>query len=172
MSTQQNFPTRRILIVSAMSMALLALMAPLAVAQEAEATPTTDAAEKAQEAAEEAAPTAPVAPQQAQAQRVFRHSYVVIIDGRAEVNGVLTMVFEPNGGEAKQVRVNVMAKTNAKKIGKDLANQLAFAAGSDYKVKGNGAKITVKAKSKKAAPFWIGIEQQSLTGVSVRITKG
>ena len=169
MSVQQSLPARRSLFVFGICVVALALVVPPVVAQEAEAEPEAKAPEQAQEA--EAEPEAK-APEQAAAQRLFRHSSMVIIDGRAEVNGVLTMIFEPNGGEAKQVRVNVVAKTRAKEIGKDLANQLAFTAGSDYKVKGNGAKITVKAKNKKVAPFWIGIEQQALTGVSVRITKG
>lgn len=119
-----------------------------------------------------AAEPAPAAPQMAQAQKVFRSSSTVILDGKAEVNGVLTLIFQPNGGEPKQVRVNVTARTNAKKIGKELANQFAFTVGSDYKVKGSGNKVIVKAKNKKVAPFWIGIDQQALTGVAVRVTKG
>ncbi len=136
-----------------------------------EATDQAEAAtEQVAEKAVEAAPAA--APQMAQAQKIFRTSSVVIIDGKAEANGVLTMIFEPNGGEAMQVRLNIPAKMNAKKIAKELTNQFAFTVGSNYKVKGNNNKVTVKVKNKKVAPFWIGIDQQALTGVSVRVTKG
>ncbi|HOC42389.1 MAG TPA: hypothetical protein PKJ99_05145 [Thermoanaerobaculales bacterium] len=117
-------------------------------------------------------PETPPAPQQAQAQRVFRGSWDVIIEGKAEVNGVLELVFEPTGGEAKLVRVNVVAKAKAKQIAKDLANQLAFTTGSKYKVKANDNKVNVSLKDKKAPVFYLGIEQQALTGVSVRLAKG
>ena len=43
--------------------------------------------------------------------------------------------------------------------------------GSDYKVKQNGNKVKVTAKTKKAAPFGLGVGSQSLTGVSVGIQK-
>ena len=73
--------------------------------------------------------------------------------------------------KVQEDRLSLLKKT-AKKIGKEIANQLAFTVGGDYKVKGDGAKVTVKAKNKKAAPFWLGIENQQLTGVAVMITKG
>jgi hypothetical protein len=136
-----------------------------AVAQE---QPDT-AAESATAAAED---TGGAAPQQAEAQRIFRDSWKVVIDGKTEANGVLELTFEPNGSDPKAVRVNVLAKTKDKDICKELANQLAFTVGSDYKVKQNGNKVTVKAKNKKVAPFWLGVGQQALTGVSVKITKG
>jgi len=117
-------------------------------------------------------PTAQAAPQQAQAQRVFRSAWDVIIEGKAEINGVLALNFEPQGGEAKLVRVNVLAKTKAKQIAKDLANQLAFTAGANYKVKANDNKVTISLKNKKAPVYYLGIEEQALDGVSIRLTKG
>jgi len=154
-----------------LSVVLLALVAitigggTQAVAQDA---PQTDA--DAPEAAQAEPETAP-APQQAQAQRVFRGEWTVVVKGKSQTNGVLELIFEPNGGEAKSVRSNVMAKTKDKKICQDLVNQLAFTVGSDYKVKQNGTKVKVSAKNKKAAPFWLGVGNQSLTGVSVGIQK-
>jgi len=139
--------------------------APQAAADDPEATQ-----EVAQEAAQAAPEAAPV-PQQAQAQRIFRGEWTVVVNGKSQANGVLELIFEPNGGESKSVRSNVMAKTKDKKICQDLVNQLAFTVGSDYKVKQNGNKVKVSAKSKKAAPFWLGVGQQSLTGVSVGIQK-
>ena len=110
-------------------------------------------------------------PAQAQAQRIFRDASKIIIDGKAEANGVLGLTFEPQGGEAKLVRVNVVAKTKPKEIAKDLAKQLEFTVGSSYKVKSNDNKVTVSLKNKKAPVFYLGIEEQALSGVSVRITK-
>jgi hypothetical protein len=121
-------------------------------------------------AQEDPAPQA--APQQAQAQRVFRSAWDVIIEGKAEINGVLALNFEPQGGEAKLVRVNVLAKAKAKQIAKDLANQLAFTAGANYKVKANDNKVNISLKNKKAPVFYLGIAEQALDGVSIRLTKG
>ncbi len=117
-------------------------------------------------------PATPAAPQQAQAQRVFRSAWDVIIEGKAEINGVLALNFEPQGGEAKLVRVNVLAKAKAKQIAKDLANQLAFTAGANYKVKANDNKVTISLKNKKAPVYYLGIAEQALDGVSIRLTKG
>jgi len=113
----------------------------------------------------------PAAPQQAQAQRIFRDASKVIIDGKAEANGVLGLTFEPQGSEAKLVRVNVVAKTKDKQIAKDLATQLSFTVGANYKVKVNGNKVMISMKNKKAPVFFLGIEEQALSGVAVRITK-
>jgi hypothetical protein len=120
----------------------------------------------------QAAPQAAPAPQQQQAQRVFRSAWDVIIDGKAEINGVLALNFEPQGGEAKLVRVNVLAKTKAKQIAKDLATQLAFTAGASYKVKANDNKVSISLKNKKAPVYYLGIAEQALDGVSIRLTKG
>jgi hypothetical protein len=168
MSVEYRLPIRTILTFAALSLVMLA--APSVMAQETEAEAAADAAaEEAQEAAKEAAPAEPA---MGTAQRVFMHSSKVVVNGKAQANGVLTMLFEPNGGEQKKIRVNVVAKMTAKKIGKEIATQLAFTVGTDYKVKGNGAKVTVKAKNKKVPPFWLGIDEQALTGVAVMVTKG
>ena len=112
------------------------------------------------------------AQEMAQAQRIFRGASDIIIDGKAEANGVLELTFEPQGAEAKLVRVNVVAKTKAKQIAKDLAKQFEFTVGPSYKVKVNDNKVTVKVKNNKTPVFHLGIEEQALAGVSVRITKG
>jgi hypothetical protein len=104
--------------------------------------------------------------------KTFLSSSAVNLNGKAEAKGVLTLVFEPEGGEAVQVRVNVLKKTTAKKIAAELKNQLAFAAGDDYKVKvSGGTKVVVSKKSKKNAPFSLRVDQVSVNGVSVKITK-
>jgi len=121
-------------------------------------------------AAEPGQPT--TEPREAKAQQVFLPEWVVVIDGRAEANGTLMLVFEPKNGEKKLLRVNVVAKEKAKQIASDLANQFTFSIGAAYKVKVNGNKIVVTQKDKKAPGFAIEIKEQALTGVSVRLTKG
>ena len=99
-----------------LSVVLLALFAitvgggPSALAQDAPEA-AADAPETAQ-----AAPQATPAPQQAQAQRIFRGEWTVVVKGKAQANGVLELIFEPNGGEARSVRSNVIAKTKDKNI--------------------------------------------------------
>jgi len=137
-----------------------------------QAEPQAAAQQAPAEPAAQQAPAEPAAPQQAQAQRIFRDASKVIIDGKAEANGVLALTFEPHGGEAKLVRVNVVAKAKPKEIAKDLAKQLEFTVGTNYKVKANDDKVEVSLKNKKAPVFYLGIDEQALSGVSVRITKG
>jgi hypothetical protein len=168
MSVQYRLPVLRFLTIMAFFM-VFAVAVPSVMAQETDPEAAADqAAEEAQEVAEEAAPAEPT---MGTAQRVFMHSAKVVVNGKAQANGVLTMLFEPNGGDQKKIRVNVVAKMNAKKIGKEIATQLSFTVGTDYKVKGDGAKVTVKAKNKKVPPFWLGIDEQALTGVAVMVTK-
>lgn len=154
--------------ITALVIVMLCLAGVSAFAQE-EPAPTEPAA---QTAPKPATPAEPAAPQQAQAQRVFRSAWDVIIEGKSEINGVLALNFEPQGGEAKLVRVNVLAKTKAKQIAKDLTNQLAFTVGANYKVKANDNKVSISLKNKKAPVFYLGIEEQALDGVSIRLTKG
>ena len=139
--------------ITALVIVMLCLAGVSAFAQE-EPAPTEPAA---QTAPKPATPAEPAAPQQAQAQRVFRSAWDVIIEGKSEINGVLALNFEPQGGEAKLVRVNVLAKTKAKQIAKDLTNQLAFTVGANYKVKANDNKVSISLKNKKAPVFYLGI---------------
>lgn len=116
-------------------------------------------------------PTEPEPVQETRAPRVYRSAWEIIIDGKAESNGVLSFVLEPNGGTATLVKINVLAKSKKKDIAKDLAKQLTFAFGATYKIKASGDKVKIKA-NKKLPPFYLGIETQAVNGVSVRLKKG
>ena len=148
----------------------LLLFATFASAQE----PTPQAEPQAAPAAPQAttAQAEPAAPQQATAPRIFQPAWEIVVDGKAEANGVLELVFQPHGGEATLVKVNVVAKTKKDQIAKDLAKELTFATGAAYKVKASGNKVNVKLKNKKSPPFNLGIETQAVNGVSVRVGKG
>lgn len=122
-------------------------------------------------AAQETASAEPDAPEQAVAPRVFQPAWEIVVDGKAETNGTLELVFEPHGGKAKLLKVNVVAKMGKDEIAKDLAQEITFAAGSEYKVKRSGNKVKVKVTNKKMKPLHIGIETQAVNGVSVRVGK-
>jgi len=153
--------THRFILV----LALFGVLAGLGTAALAQEEPPVAKPEAADATAEEALP-----PQASP--KAFLSSSAVNLDGKAQANGVLVLVFEPEGGEAVQVRVNVFKKTNAKKIASGLKDQLAFAAGDGYKVNvSGGTKVVIKTKSKKSALFSLRVDQVSVNGVSVMITK-
>ena len=165
---------RRVLVSRSALVAVIAMVALGGAWAEAQETPaeTPVAAPPAAEPAPQQAPAAPAEPEQAEVPRVFRPAGEIIVDGKAEMNGVLELVYQPNGGEAKLVRVNVVTKAKAKDVAEDLAKELAFTAGADYKVKVSGDTVKMKAKDKKVQPFHLGIEKQALTGLAVRLSKG
>lgn len=105
--------------------------------------------------------------------KIYREKTEISIEGKTEANGVLELMVEPRGEEPALVKVNVLAKTKAGKIVKDLAAQLEFALGDRYKVKKWGdERIYVSAKGSKVPPLAIDIGAQQLPGVAVRISKG
>ena len=112
------------------------------------------------------------APQEAPAPRIYQPEWEIVVDGKAEANGVLELVYQPLGGEATLVKVNVLAKAKKKEIAGDLAKELAFATGTSCKVKANDNKVKVKVANKKSPAIHLSIETQAVNGVSVRIGKG
>ncbi len=143
---------------------------PQAEAQATEAQPAQTEAQP--EAPSTLTPTEAEPLQETRASRVYRSSWKIIVEGKAETNGVLSFVIEPTGGTPTLVKLNVLAKSKKKDIAKELAKQFTFAAGATYKVKAGGNSVKIKVTSKKQAPFFLGIETQAVNGVSVRLTKG
>ncbi len=107
-----------------------------------------------------------------EAPRIFQQAWEIVVDGRAEANGTLELVFQPQGGAAKLIKVNVVAKTKKDEIAKELEKEIIFAAGSSFKVKASGDRVKVKVANKKMPPFHLGIETQAVNGVAVRVGKG
>ncbi|MEE4272047.1 MAG: hypothetical protein V2I67_10245 [Thermoanaerobaculales bacterium] len=159
---------------TALIVLLLVTTAAVAVVNaEEEPTPVPEAKTQEPAAQPQAEPVAESEPEQAKAPMIFRERTKIVIDGRAEFNGVLELVVTPHGEDSTKVRLNVLAKTKAKKITAELVNQLAFALGDRYKVKkGGDKKVMVKAKNKKTPPVSINLLSQQLAGVSVLIGNG
>jgi len=117
--------------------------------------------------------TAPDEPAAAAAPQVYRDKTLIEIDGRAERDGTIEVIVQPNGEDAKRVTVNILAKTKPKKITQEIMNQLEFALGDRYKVKRPGdVKVRVVTTSKKVPPVSIALGSQNLPGVSVKISNG
>jgi len=146
--------------------ALLTLASP-AMAQE---DPPAAAPETAPAATQEAAPT----PQKdtsntAKIATVYRNGYSVTINGKSQGTGTFSMAFKASQEEPVTLTVNVVKGMAAKKIAQDLKKELTIAAGSRYKVKQSGNKVTVKKTNKKVPPLAVQITEQKLTGVSLLI---
>ncbi len=136
-------------------------------APEEPATPVEPAAPAA--AAEPAEPTEPAVPA---IPITYRQKTLIKVDGKAQANGVVEFVVQPQGGEPIKVRVNILKKSKPKAIADDLMKEFDFAIDDRYQVNRTGdKKFIVKAK-KKNPPIAITIATQSLSGVSVTVSNG
>ena len=134
---------------------------------EAAAEPAAAATPAAAVAAEEAEPPVAAIP------IIYRQKTLITIGGKkAQTNGVVEFVVQPQGGDPVKVRVNVLAKSKPKATTSDVLKELDFAIDERYKVNRTGdQKITVKAL-KKNPPIAITVTTQSLSGVSVTVGNG
>jgi len=148
------------------------MVATTASAQEPAAPAEPESSQAAPQAEPQQAPAEQAAPQEAKAPRIFQAAWEIVVEGKAEANGVLELVYQPLGGEAKLVKVNVLAKAKKKDIAKELAKELAFATGAACKVKANDNKVNVKLANKKSPTINLSIQTQAVNGVSVRVGKG
>ncbi|MCU0303999.1 MAG: hypothetical protein MUC56_08080 [Thermoanaerobaculales bacterium] len=120
-----------------------------------------------------AATPAPAEPAAATAPPVFREKTLVQIDGKAERDGAIEFLVQPENEEPKMVTVNIVAKTKTKKITEAVTAQLDFALGDRYKVKqSSDTKIRVSLSGKHSPLVSITLAGQSLPGVGVMIGKG
>ncbi len=152
---------------------ILIMVGTTASAQEPTPQPAPQAAEtQPAQPAPQQAPAEPAAPQEKAAPKIYQAEWEIVVDGKAEANGVLSLVYQPLGGEATLVKVNVLTKAKKKEIAEDLAKELSFATGATCKVKANDNKVKVKLANKKSPTFHLAIETQAVNGVSVRVGKG
>ncbi len=156
-----------------MAAGILIMVGTTASAQEPapQAEPQPAETQQAQPAPQQA-PAEPAAPQEKAAPKIYQAEWEIVVEGRAEANGILSLVYQPLGGEATLVKVNVLAKAKKKDIAGDLAKELAFATGAACKVKANDNKVNVKLANKKSPTIHLAIETQAVNGVSVRVGKG
>jgi hypothetical protein len=113
------------------------------------------------------APAASPTPEPVTVPTVFYEKLNVLVDGKAEVNGVVQLQFQARGQDPKLVSVNVLRKMKAKDIARDIHKELSLAAGSLFKIKLGGKKVSIKRANKKGPAFALTIIGQSVSGVSV-----
>ncbi len=114
-----------------------------------------------------AAPPASPAPAPVTVPTAYYDKLKVVVDGKADVSGVIQLQFQPNGGEPTLINVNVINKMKAKDIARDIWKEVALAGGDAFKAKLSSKQITVKKSNKKSPTFALTIIGQSVTGVSV-----
>ena len=118
-----------------------------------------------------AAPPASPAPVPVTVPTTYFDKLKVVVKGKADVNGVIQLQFQPNGGEPTLINVNVIKKMKDKDIARDIWKELALAGGDAFKTKLSGTQITIKQSNKKSPTFALTIIGQSVTGVSVSTTR-
>ena len=160
-------------VVAVLFLIVVAAMAAPVCAQE-EPTPVPEPAQEEPTAKPEASTSADEPEiEEAEVPIVYRDKTKITINGRAEMNGYIELVVQPNNEDPTKVRANIVAKTKTKKITKELVSQLVFGLGDRYTVKQTGDKtIMVKRKNKKVPPISISLMTQNLAGVSVMIGQG
>lgn len=140
--------------------ALSAVPAPrIASAQE----PAQPAVAPAAAPAPAALPAAPPTP------RTFFDGVQITFDGKAATPGAVGIDVQTPGNEAKVIWVRVLAKTTEGKIAEDVAKELTFALGSNFKVKTSGGRIRITKDNKKATPVSASIAGLSIYGVAVMV---
>lgn len=171
-----------LVIVIALAVPAGAQEEPTPVPEPAQEEPAAAAAQEEPEAAAEpaataapaaAAPAEEVDPPVAAIPITYRQKTLITIGGKkAQANGVVEFIVQPQGGEPVKVRVNVLAKSKPKATTSDVLKELDFAIDERYKVNRTGdRKITVKAL-KKNPPIAITVKTQSVSAVSVTVANG
>ena len=90
-------------------------------------------------------------------------------DGKAAIPGAIGINVQTSGTEPKVVWVRVLAKTTEGQIAEDVAKELTFALGPNYKIKTSGGRIRITKENKKATPISAWVAGLSIYGVAVRL---
>ena len=137
----------------------LAALAALAIVGWA-ATPGTASAQ--QQAAPSGAGALPI---------IYVEAMRIELGGKAEYTGNVGLEFRAQGAEPRLVSVDVIPKMKADEIARDLYKQLTLAAGTKFKVKQGGDRVTIQKADKKGPNFSLKITNQTVLGVSFLIAK-
>ncbi len=143
--------------------------------QQAATPPAQPAPAPAPAAAAAPAPAAVAAPAAVSAPEIpviYMPAIRIRLDGKTQYAGNVKMEFKAQGHDPKVVSVDVIPKMDSGDIAKDLYKQLTLAAGTDYKVKQSGDRVTIERANKKVTtPISLKITNMSVLGVSFMIDK-
>jgi hypothetical protein len=102
---------------------------------------------------------------------IYVEAMRIELAGKAGFAGNATLEFKAQGQEPKLVSVDVIPKMKADEIARDIYKQLTLAAGSAFKVKQSGERITIEKANKNSPTFSMRVTNQSVLGVSLLIDR-
>lgn len=112
------------------------------------------------------------APQEARAAAVKYEKAKIVVDGKAEANGMIQLLFAPEGGKSMLLVVDVIKGRKKNEIAKAIETKLAIAAGEQYKIKVSGGEVGIERAKKENPTFTLTVEKLETAGVSVLVKKG
>jgi len=79
----------------------------------------------------------------------FMDKIKIVADGKAKSHGAITIVFTPEGGTAKEIKITVAKGMKEQEVCRDIAKELTVALGEGYDVKQyDPDKVKVESSSK------------------------
>ncbi|HEX6851372.1 MAG TPA: hypothetical protein VF139_08170 [Candidatus Polarisedimenticolaceae bacterium] len=150
----------KLTVKSALVTAAAILFVSAVIAQEPPAPPPTPAPAPAP------APT-PAPPPAAVPPVAMAEEAKITIDGKADGDGKMEVVFTPAQGTPVTITVLVAKKMKPKEVAEDLAKNLKVSLGEGYKVEQNDEKVEIKAKDDKK--FSIAVGGVTVPGMSVSL---
>jgi len=153
----------RLIALPALILSLLAVGVLPAMAQ----APADSAAAPA-----DTAKTAPAKPAEVKTPAVLYEKAKLEVDGEAEANGSINLLFVPEGGKAMPFSVAVLKESKKEDIAKAIHTPLTLAAGDHYKVTVSGKEIKIEKAKKEFPKFSVTVEKVALPGVTVLVKKG
>ena len=145
----------------------LAAVVALTLTDAASAQQTQQSVQSAQ--ATQSAATAPALQAAPPVPRTFFEGVQLTFEGKAAIPGAVGIDVQTSGSEPKVVWVRILPKTTEGQIAEEVAKELTFALGPNYKIKTSGGRIRVTKDNKKATPISFWVAGLSIYGVSVKI---
>jgi hypothetical protein len=136
-----------------------ALLGAVALAQEA--PPPAPAPET------QAAPTPAPAP--ATTPAALFESLKIIVDGKVKSDGMVSFVFTPAGGQAKEIRVTLQKGMDRGDACRDMNKELEVALGGMPYDVNRFDPNKIKISGKKDAKFSLALGAQTVTGLTVQL---
>jgi len=103
--------------------------------------------------------------------KIFTDGVRIELDGRADLNGSIHLLFQPNGEDPIEITVGVVAKMKDEDIVDDIAKELQLTVGPRYEVKARGERVEVETASKSSPAFHLSLSKWTVMGVGFRMDK-
>jgi len=103
--------------------------------------------------------------------KVFTNGIKIELDGKAESNASIHLLFQPNGEDPIEITVGVVAKMKDEDIVDDIAKELQLTVGPRYEVKARGERVEVETASKSSPAFHLSLTKWTVMGVGFRMDK-